>query len=115
NSANTGTIAFSMQGVTATATGATDAVSLVVGPNVTTGDIDFFGANNFTAVGGSALDVDIQGGDVDFRVANGTFANNSATSETVAISVAGTAVADTTVTGNSATNTNAGSPVEFLI
>lgn len=115
NSANTGTISFMMQGVTSTTTGATDAVSLVVGPNVTTGDVDFFGTNNFTAVGGSALDVDIQGGDVDFRVANGTFENNSATEQTVAISVGGTAVADTTVTGNTARNTNAGSPVEFLI
>ncbi len=112
---NTGTLAFTMQNVAFSTGNNSAAVSLLVGTGVSTGDIDIFNNAGITTGDARAFDLDFNGGDIDFRLNNNTFTNNSAAANTAVIDLAGTTTLDATITNNVFTNSNGAGPAQFLI
>jgi hypothetical protein len=109
---NAGTVTYIVRDMTYTTAGTDTALSLIVGSTVTSGNVTVQ-ANNITAASGEAFVLDVDGGDVNYLINANTFTNNSTTDRTALVDIAGTSIADTTVTSNVFVNTNAASPVEF--
>ena len=112
---NTGTLDFTMQNVAFSTMNNSTAVSLLVGTGVSTGGIDIFNNTGIFTGDARALDLDFNGGDIDFRLNNNAFTNDSAFDNTVVIDIAGTTTLDATITNNTFTNSNLAGPAQFLI
>lgn len=108
NGQNTGAVTYEVSGLAAGFnTGAnTDAISLVLGSNVTTADVTIASNTDVTTLDGNVVDLTIGAGVVNFLMSGNTFTNNSA-GQTALVTHNGTTL-NATITGNSFNNSGAG-------
>lgn len=103
---NTGALTYEVSGLDAAFNTGIDvnAIDLLVGANVTTGNVTVSSNTGVQTLDGSALNLDVNGGVVNFLLSSNTFTNNSGTLDTVVIDHAGTTL-NTTILDNSFNNT----------
>lgn len=118
NADNTGDALFNISGFNFD-TGADDtAIDVAFATTIADADLTVINNTGVTTGNGRALNVDINGADVDFQIANNLFTNNSplaTDARAVFVDVSGSSTTNATITDNVFTNSDATGTVQFEI
>ncbi|QDT68363.1 hypothetical protein MalM25_12850 [Planctomycetes bacterium MalM25] len=118
NAANTGDALFNISGFNFDTGNDDTAIDVAFATTIDDADLTVINNTGVTTGNNRALNVDINGADVDFQIANNLFTNNSplaTDARAVFIDVSGSSTTNATITDNVFTNSDATGTVQFEI